>query len=105
MTCHCLQILSDEVFSTAVAEYQVMFHTKKEVEQKKVVIEWLRNESDKMKSFRIPFKVEPYLDYDYDPLRKASAYLNALMDILARGRDFWMDDLRQASQRRDISRA
>ncbi|KAG7361881.1 hypothetical protein IV203_025547 [Nitzschia inconspicua] len=94
MTCHCLQILSDEVFSTAVAEYQVMFHTKKQVEQKKVVIEWLRNGSDKMKSFRIPFIVEPYLDYDYDPLRKASVCLNALMDILAKGRDFWMTCVR-----------
>ncbi|KAG7350227.1 hypothetical protein IV203_009587 [Nitzschia inconspicua] len=63
MTCHCLQILSDEVFCTAVAEYQVMFFTKDEVEQKKVVIEWLRNGSAETESFRIPFVIEAYVSH------------------------------------------
>lgn len=95
MKCCCLGVMHGKPeYCHAVAEYQILFESMTFVDQKRVVIEWMRantNEGQK-KLYRIPFVLDNGDDPDkYRPLKNALVCSNALMDLLNKGLRWWND--------------
>jgi hypothetical protein len=93
MQCHCLSVLNGrEDFCQAVAEYQLMFEKLSSVEKKKVVIEWMRansNEGNK-RLYTIPYILDSTdVAADYLALRNASICQSAMMCLLKKGYKWW----------------
>ncbi len=93
LQCRCLGVLDGrEEFCQAVAEYQVMFQELGYVEQKKIVLEWMRSNSNEgtRKFYRIPFILEPSDDASlYTELKNTTICANAMMDLFDRGYKWW----------------
>ena len=93
MKCRCLSVLNGrEDFCQAVAEYQLMFEKLSSVEKKKVVIEWMRGNSNEgnKRRYRIPYILDSTdVAADYLPLRNAFICQSAMMFLLKKGYKWW----------------
>jgi hypothetical protein len=97
-TCSCLSALEngkDDSFYEAVAEYQYMFGSLNKDDQKKMVIEWMRNMpatgiQKKKKMFSIPFLLHEDDNSDeYHNLRISKICTSAMLDLLGKRRRWW----------------
>lgn len=97
LSCNCLSIFLEAPgkYCEAVAEYQLVFGRLKSEEQKKVLIEWMRNmpiedRTRHDKRYRIPFILhESDSMADYNILQEATVCQSSLARLLGRGRKWW----------------
>lgn len=102
LQCNCLSILSpnelevDSPFSDAVAQYQLYFSRLKSIEQKKIVIEWMRsnpnNNGTAHRRYPIPFLLDNSQDSStFQALREATVCPSSLVELLGRSKK-WLKE-------------
>jgi hypothetical protein len=100
LKCNCLSILQpnelevDNPFSDAVAQYQLYFCRLKSIEQKKIVIEWMRSNSNTgpHRRYPIPFLLDNTQDASsFNALREATICPSSLVELLGRSKK-WLKE-------------